>query len=480
MLIHRIYDWAARRPEHPAVSVAGQRLNYRAFASLIEATRLHLQRNKPQHARFALIAAAGLNGWILTIAARATGLDTIVLSGPAQIAELALGSRAIVLCVGETPPPAYAAAAAKQGAPIISVPSSAYAGVPRLDRRALPRDRDCGAHILLTSGTTGVYKKIRLDCIAEAARADALGQILNANEADVLFMGPIGLWTSAGHNRPVMTWYAGGCVVLSTSSNLAQALTSDGVTQLQLTVPFLATIIDQLPPGFVRNDAIRVGLVGSSPAWPLVERVRERLTRNVNIELGSTEAGTIAVTRLETPEDLLFHRLLPVRQIALVDEHDAPVAQGETGFLKIRLRENDCRSYFEGPEETARFYRGDWFLPGDLARIEADGRLRLLGRVTDVISINGDKHSTLPIEQEVQRRLNIEAAAIIAAPNARGDDEIYVALESADPALASTADWIPGLFPGFAQVHVRVITKLPRNHMGKIDRFALRRTLGVD
>ncbi|PZO50314.1 MAG: hypothetical protein DCF16_13180 [Alphaproteobacteria bacterium] len=479
MLIHRLYDRAFSHGDSAALSVGGQRLNYRAFAMLIEATRLYLNSAKPAGATFALVGASSLDGWLLTIAARAVGLHSIVLSGPKQILDLNLGVRAVVLTMGAAPAPAFAEAATRSGSPIIAVPPSAFAAPPVLDKARLPKDDACGGHVLLTSGTTGRYKKILVDCAAEAARAEALGALFKADEKSVLFMGPMGLWTSAGHNRPLATWYRGGRVVLEDSSNLAQSILREGVNQLQTTVPFLATILDQLPSSFRRDDSIRVGLVGSSPPWALVERAQVQLSRDINIELGSTEAGTIASSVVRTPDDLRFHHIVPERSVIVVDEAGNQTPTGVAGLVKIRLRDNDVRSYFEAPEETARFFQGDWFLSGDLGRLDASGRLELLGRITDVISINGDKHSTLPYEQALERKLAVTGAAILSAPNERGEDELHVALESFDQTLVQQAPAVSAMFPTFRRVHVRIVAQLPRNHMGKIDRLALRAVLGL-
>lgn len=479
MLIHKLYERAFWHGDLPALSIGGQRLSYRSFAMLIEATRLHLATVKPASVTFALIGASSVDGWVLTMAARAVGLHTLVVSGPKQIAELELGARAVVLVMGAAPAPAFAAAAANSGSPIIAVPPSAFAAPPSLGTAYLPSDAACGGHILLTSGTTGRYKKIMIDCAAEAVRAEALGALFNADENSVLFMGPMGLWTSAGHNRQLMTWYRGGRVVFEDSGNLAQPVVREGVNQLQITVPFLATILDQLPSDFRRNDDIRIGLVGSSPPWALVERAQAQLSRNINIELGSTEAGTIASSLVQNPDDLRFHHILPERSVMIVDDAGNRVASGASGLVKIRLRDNDVRSYFEAPEETARFFQDDWFLSGDLGRLDTAGRLELLGRITDVISINGDKHSTLPFEQALERKFAVTGAAIVASPNARGEDEIHVALESTDQTLASQASDLSSMFPTFRRVYVRVVPQLPRNHMGKINRMALRDLLGL-
>ena len=59
------------------------------------------------------------------------------------------------------------------------------------------------------------------------------------------------------------------------------------------------------------------------------------------------------------------------------------VAAGEEGMLCIpRSDPGLMLRYWNQPEETARRFRGDWFLTGDYARRDADGYLWFLGRRT--------------------------------------------------------------------------------------------------
>ena len=147
--------------------------------------------------------------------------------------------------------------------------------------------------------------------------------------------------------------------------------------------------------------------------------------------------------------------------------------------MKVRLRDNDVQSYYEGPEETARFFRPGYFLPGDLGRIDSEGRLELHGRVTDVISIDGDKISILPLEQKLERLLAVEAAALIATPNSNGRDDIHVVIQSSNSSFSPASDQIRRVLPDFSSIEICVVDTIPRNHMGKIDRLALRRQLGM-
>jgi acyl-CoA synthetase (AMP-forming)/AMP-acid ligase II len=77
-------------------------------------------------------------------------------------------------------------------------------------------------------------------------------------------------------------------------------------------------------------------------------------------------------------------------EIEIVDTQGMPVAEGLAG--EVRIRNGHMVTGYDGlPEETARRFRDGWFYPGDIARWEPDGVLRLLGRADDVVNLGGFK-----------------------------------------------------------------------------------------
>jgi acyl-coenzyme A synthetase/AMP-(fatty) acid ligase len=76
--------------------------------------------------------------------------------------------------------------------------------------------------------------------------------------------------------------------------------------------------------------------------------------------------------------------------LQIVDTEDAPVGIGEQGQIRIQSPYM-ANGYLGEPKATQRHFKGGWFYPGDFGCVEADGRIKLLGRSGDVINIGGEK-----------------------------------------------------------------------------------------
>jgi acyl-coenzyme A synthetase/AMP-(fatty) acid ligase len=226
----------------------------------------------------------------------------------------------------------------------------------------------------------------------------------------------------------------------------------------------------------LRNDAMTL-IVGagvlSQADW---RAARERLTRDVRTGYGSTEAGPCALTRVETPQDLVWHQIYPAFQVQVVDDQHQPLPAGRSGAVRVRTSGIDG---YLGDEETTRaFFRDGFFYPGDLGVLREDGRLQIQGRVTDVINVMGDKLATTPIETALQEALGAKAVCVFSAPGEGGEEAVHVAVQPGGPVgpEALKAALLAAL-PRVRAAHVHAVTDFPRNHMGKIDRVALKAQL---
>jgi acyl-coenzyme A synthetase/AMP-(fatty) acid ligase len=109
--------------------------------------------------------------------------------------------------------------------------------------------------------------------------------------------------------------------------------------------------------------------------------------------------------------------------------------------------------------------------------VRDDGRLSLQGRITDVINVMGDKIATTPIETSLQDRLGAAAVCVFSTPG-RDGEEVHVAIQPGRAvALAELKGALAAAMPKIAQVRVHQVNAFPRNHMGKIDRAALKAQL---
>ena len=176
------------------------------------------------------------------------------------------------------------------------------------------------------------------------------------------------------------------------------------------------------------------------------------------------------------PEDIHWWMPEEDRVAEVVDDNGRRCADGAEGELRIRLLDCDCSSYLDAPEITARVFRDGWFHPGDLAVRRADGRIRLLGRVGDVLNIGGSKVALGPIEQRVQEELGVAGVCLFSRLDDDGRNELVIALEAERIPSRDRLERIAARFPTFAPVRFERFSAFPRTPDGlqKIDRQALR------
>jgi acyl-CoA synthetase (AMP-forming)/AMP-acid ligase II len=165
MTIDRIRAWAISQPDKTAVINDGVYYSYASFIRAIEASRQFLSKCDLPIGKTAVVMANDLfDGWCLTFALRGIGLTTIVVRSIAQAEELKVKDVACFV-VTQTERNMYALEGKiLSGTKVIIVPSSVYANIRTGDLPDMPSDAPpLGGHILYTSGTTGIHKKILFD-----------------------------------------------------------------------------------------------------------------------------------------------------------------------------------------------------------------------------------------------------------------------------------------------------------------------------
>jgi len=247
-----------------------------------------------------------------------------------------------------------------------------------------------------------------------------------------------------------------------------------GLTHAVLVPSKLDAILAAPVNAFPRNDALRLSVGGGAMTRTQVEGAKARITPHLFNWLASTEAGGIAFTPLDTPDDQRWHRLVSDRVVEIVDDSGRPAKVGEIGRVRVGAAGGPTR-YLYDAAATRAFFNDGYFYPGDLAVARADGRVALQGRATDIINVGGDKISPAPIEDRLCDLLGVSAVCLFSMQDERGQEEIHVVVET--PTLIDTGRLVDALsheLRGFAQANVHHAVALPRNQMGKLLRQAVR------
>jgi crotonobetaine/carnitine-CoA ligase len=130
------------------------------------------------------------------------------------------------------------------------------------------------------------------------------------------------------------------------------------------------------------------------------------------------------------------------REAMIADADGKPLPRGETGELLLRGI-GLMHGYHEDPEATARAFAGGWFHTGDLARMDAEGRVYYLGRTKDMIRRSGENISADEVERALLQHPAVQLAAVLAVPDELRGEEVkaYVVCGEERPSPEELAEF---------------------------------------
>jgi acyl-CoA synthetase (AMP-forming)/AMP-acid ligase II len=319
-------------------------------------------------------------------------------------------------------------------------------------------DADTVMRMAFTSGTTGNPKGVMHSHNTTLAAARILNGDLGLSADDVMMIWlPLGLnW---GYLTLVQSVLAGAKAVLLDRFAPAAALDlieRERVTYIPTAPASLTAILAE--PGLDRSDLSSLRIVVSGGASAPVETIRtwrravlaseasgQRGHSEVRAHsasedarkraddtrpepgsllelLGMLETGYQAYTRPgDDPERVAGSVGVPASHMGLrlVDSEGRDVPQGEEGEIccdgpSVHL------GYHNNPSANAEAFLPDgWFRSGDLGMIDADGRLRIVGRLKEMINRGGKKFFPREIEEILYTHPQVLYAAIVGIPDAR-------------------------------------------------------------
>ena len=168
---------------------------------------------------------------------------------------------------------------------------------------------------------------------------------------------------------------------------------------------------------------------------------------------------------------------LSCTQVKVVDaETGEDLPPGEIGALM--LRGAACaEGYYGDPMATEEAWRTGWFSTGDLARLDADGRVEFSGRWKDMLKVGGENVAALEIENLLSTHPAVKMAQVVGIPDVRYVEVPAAFVELIDGHDASEQELIDhcrGAVAGFkVPRHVRFVTEWPMSAT-KIQKFRLR------
>lgn len=165
-------------------------------------------------------------------------------------------------------------------------------------------------------------------------------------------------------------------------------------------------------------------------------------------------------------------------EVQVLDEQGQPCPLGDVGEICIR-GDSVSLGYWNAPEQTAEAFGADgWYHTGDLARADDQGYLYIVGRAKDLIITGGFNVYTAEVEAVVQRHPSVLEVCVFGIPDPTWGEAVHACVVLRPGHTLSAEQLLTELVGGLASYKrpksVDILSALPRNHNGKIDRKAMR------
>jgi acetyl-CoA synthetase len=174
---------------------------------------------------------------------------------------------------------------------------------------------------------------------------------------------------------------------------------------------------------------------------------------------------------------------MPGWEVAILDEDEKPVEQGERGEICLKARSNPHYpiGYWKRPDDSKEVFEGEWFHTKDAAETDEDGYYWYAGRADDVIISAGYRIGPFEVESACVEHPAVKEAAAVASPDPRRGDLVkaFIVLASGYEPSDELADEIKKhvreRHSAYAYPReVEFVDDLPKTLTGKIRRIELR------
>jgi fatty-acyl-CoA synthase len=369
----------------------------------------------------------------------------------------------------------------------------AAAGVDAAEVRALQqrvRLRDI-ALLMYTSGTTAKPKGCLLTHEALVRHGRNVALTCFWLTADDRFWDPLPLFHIGGIVPMLGTLSVGACYYHAGHFDPTQAL--DTLEQERITVAYPAFETIWLGvlnhPRFPHADLSALRLIQNIAVPERLAQMQRLLPGAIEVSsFGSTESSSnLTLTRPDDDEDVRLNTLghaVPGVELRIVDHvtgEDCEVDEvGELLFRGYSLFEG----YYKAPELTAEAIDGDgWFHSGDLASMDAAGRLVYAGRMKDMLKVGGENVSAVEVESFLAAHPAIDIVNVVGAPDARYADVPAAFVQLKPGARLDERELIDFCVGRIATYkiprYVRIVDEWPMSGT-KIQKFVLRERIAAE
>jgi len=289
-----------------------------------------------------------------------------------------------------------------------------------------------------TSGTTGLPKIVMHDQARWFAFHEFAHRIASFTAADV-FMSALpapfgfGLWTA--HFSPAIVGApCVACARFSPEAVLA-AIERYRVTVLAAVSTQFVMLLRSPDLGAYDLSSLRVMFTGGEMVpYERAREFEEHTGATVLQFYGSNETGALSATTMSDPPEQRLRtagRVIPEMHVRLLDpDTDADITATGGPGVPAGKGPTLCLGYWDDDAANERLWTADgWMRMGDLATIDADGYLTVVGRTSDFIVRGGKNVSAAQVDDEVATHPAIALCAAVAMPDETYGERVCVFAE---------------------------------------------------
>ncbi len=344
-------------------------------------------------------------------------------------------------------------------------------------------------NIQFTSGTTGFPKGATLTHRNILNNGFFIGECMKLTPEDRLCI-PVPLYHCFGMVLGNLACFTHGATIVYPNDGF------DPLTVLQTVQDEKCTGLHGVPTMFIAEldhprfaefdlSTLRTGIMAGSPCpTEVMKRVVEQMNlREITIAYGMTETSPVSCqsstdTPLEKRVSTVGH-VQPHLEIKIVDPDTGSVVPvGQRGEFCTKGY-SVMHGYWGDEAKTREAIDADgWMHTGDLATMDAEGYVNIVGRIKDMVIRGGENIYPREIEEFLYRHPQVQDVQVVGVPDQRYGEELCAWI-IAKPGTAPTEDDIRAFCKG--QIahykvprYIRFVTSFPMTVTGKIQKFKIR------
>jgi fatty-acyl-CoA synthase len=363
---------------------------------------------------------------------------------------------------------------------------------PRVAQVAATLKAADAINIQFTSGTTGFPKGSTLTHRNILNNGSFIGECMQLTPADRLCI-PVPLYHCFGMVLGNLACFTHGSTIVYPNDGF------DALTVLQTVQDERCTGLHGVPTMFIAEldhprfkefdlSTLRTGIMAGSPCPTAVMQrvVSDMHLSEITIAYGMTETSPVSCqSSTDTPLDKRVSTVGTVQphlQVKIVNTDSGEVvAPGQSGELCTRGY-SVMHGYWDDPAKTAEAIDAEgWMHTGDLATMDAEGYVNIVGRIKDLVIRGGENIYPREIEEFLYRHPAIQDVQVVGVPDTKYGEELcaWVIVKPGQVLdEAAVRAFCKGQIAHYkVPRYIRFVDAFPMTVTGKIQKFKIREAM---